>query len=62
VLLKHEAHTEQTRNQYTFLAEKPGKMILPRRPRCRGKDNVTIDVSEMQWEAANRIRLAADMN
>jgi hypothetical protein len=49
-------------NSYNIFIGKPeGKRPL-RRPRHRLKDNIRIDLREIEWEGADRIHLAQDRN
>jgi hypothetical protein len=52
----HVAHMEEMRNAYNILVGKhEGK-----RPRCRWKENIRMDLREIGWEDMNWIHLAWD--
>jgi hypothetical protein len=50
------------KNAYKILVGKPEGKRPFRRPRCRWKDNIIMDIREIGWEGVDWIHLAQDRN
>ena len=58
--LGHVAHLGERRGAYRVLMGKPeGKKPL-RRPRCRWKDNIKVDLQEVGWGGMDWFDMAQD--
>jgi hypothetical protein len=58
--VRHVAFMEEVRSAYNILVGKPeGKRPL-RRPRCRWKHNIRLDLREIGWEHGDWMCLAQD--
>jgi hypothetical protein len=56
----HVAHMGEMRNGYTILVRKRERKRTLKRPRCRGVENIIMDLREVGWGGVECMHMAQD--